>query len=545
MCENEHRVIKGRFGSSLKHGRAHAEDHRRWTRRDFLSGLGALSAGALLLGKTPVQAYGMSPLLNKLNQLEEDRILVLIQLKGGNDGLNTVVPFNDDLYYNLRPDIAISKSDAEAFKVSNDLGMHPSLTPLQSLYGDGKMAIIQNAGYPEPTLSHFRSTDIWQTATDHDVIKGTGWLGRYLDIQSPDFIEAPPERPLAVQIGNGSAQLFNGPNADMGMHLFSNEYFERLKDGTLYDQNAVPETMYGGEMGFLRSISNNSFRYAEAISVASSAGENSVEYPEGVDGKLDKNLSTVARLIKGNLGAKIYHVALQGFDTHSGQLEPHTELLSVLARVVDAFIQDIAIDNPDTKVLTMTYSEFGRRIGQNGSEGTDHGEGAPLFLFGEDVNGGLIGGVPDLINANNGNLPHEMDFRSVYGTILQDWFGFSSFVVQETLFGFPFQKLNFIANPSTINTEGGEQPKDFELKQNYPNPFNPATTIRYTLGQTCEVRLDVIDMQGKHVETLINQTVDAGSHEVNFDAGHLPSGTYLYRLQAGSTTQTRKMVLLR
>ncbi|MFK7843759.1 MAG: DUF1501 domain-containing protein, partial [Rhodothermales bacterium] len=262
MCDTKTIDKKLRMGSSLEHGKAHAEDHRRWSRRDFLSGLGALSAGALLLGGTPVRTFGMSPLMEQLHRMETDRILVLIQLKGGNDGLNTVVPFNDDVYYNLRPAIAIPKSEASAFSLSGNLGMNPALNPLQSVYGDGKMAVLQNVGYPEPTLSHFRSTDIWQTATDHDVIKGTGWLGRYLDVINPDFIENPLEKPLAVQIGSGSAQLFNGPNANMGMQLFSNEFLQRLTDGELYDQNDVPATKYGGEMSFVRSITNNSFRYA-------------------------------------------------------------------------------------------------------------------------------------------------------------------------------------------------------------------------------------------------------------------------------------------
>lgn len=535
---------KLRFGSSLAHGKAHADDHKMWSRRDFLSGLGALGASAFMLGATPVRAYGMSPLASELSRLDGDRILVLIQLKGGNDGLNTVIPFNDDVYYNLRPGISIPNSEASAFSVSSDLGMHPSLAPLQSRFESGEMSIIQNVGYPQPSLSHFRSTDIWQSATDHDVTEGTGWIGRYLDVFSPDFIQQPPNRPLAVKIGSGSNLLLKGPNANMGMQLFSNEFLQRLADGELYNQNNVPSTTYGGEMSFVRSITNNSFRYAEAVAEASQLGENDIDYPGG-EGKLDDNLATVARLIKGGLGARIYHVSLQGFDTHSSQLGIHGELLNTLAVNVDAFLQDLATTNPDTEVLTMTYSEFGRRAEQNGSSGTDHGEAAPLFLFGAGVNGGLIGGAPNLQNINNGNVPHQIDFRSVYATILQDWFGFSSFAVSTALFGFNYRKLGFITDPSPVDVEPTEQPAAFTLDQNYPNPFNPSTKIRFSLQQSSHVRLDVFDVQGKKVQSLIDGQMRAGAHETNFDAGRLPSGTYLYRLQTSAGVQSKKMVLLR
>ncbi len=498
----------------------------------------------MLLGTTPVRAMGMSPLMAGIQRMDEERILVLIQLKGGNDGLNTVIPFNDDIYYNLRPGISIPKNDASAFSVSSNLGLHPSLAPLEALYGDGQMSVIQNVGYPEPTLSHFRSTDIWQTATDHDVIKGTGWLGRYLDIVTPDFLERPPEKPLAVQIGSGTAQLFNGPNANMGMQLISNEFLQRLADGELYNQNAVPDTKYGNEMSFLRSITNNSFRYAEAISAASQEGENDVEYPAG-EGHLATNLATVARLIKGGLGARIYHVSLQGFDTHSAQAGSHGGLLNTVANNVSAFLQDLAGVNSDTKILTMTYSEFGRRAEQNGSGGTDHGEAAPLFLFGPGVKGGLTGGVPQLRNINNGNVPHEIDFRSVYGTILQDWFGFSQFVVQDALFGFSYERLDVIDSVAPVNEEGGEQPQQFELQQNFPNPFNPVTNINYTLMKSGSVKLEVFDLAGKRVSVLVDRSQPAGTHQVQFDAGNLPSGTYVYRLGTNEGTVSKKMVLLR
>ncbi|MEX0746596.1 MAG: hypothetical protein WD275_01265, partial [Rhodothermales bacterium] len=198
---NHDRKNAGRFGSCLEHGAAHQHDHLRWTRRDFVLGLSAAGA-TLFLGKTPVQAFSQTPLLRALSELETDRVLVLIQMNGGNDGLNTIVPIESDVYYTNRPALAIEKSDT--IGLTDDLGMHPSLSPLEPMFGDGKMSVVTNVGYESPNLSHFRSTDIWTSASDSDDVVGTGWLGRMLDTSNPDFETSPPAHPLAVQIGGGS-----------------------------------------------------------------------------------------------------------------------------------------------------------------------------------------------------------------------------------------------------------------------------------------------------------------------------------------------------
>ncbi len=396
--------LKGpRYGSSLADGKAHTVDHVRWTRRNFLTSLGLLGAGSFVLGPSRVRAYSNSPLLSQLKKLDNNRILVLIQLSGGNDGLNTVIPYNDDTYYTLRPDIAIAKNTASQLDLNGDLGLHPSMAPMESYFGEGMMAVLQNVGYPAPNLSHFRSTDIWLSASDSEIVEETGWLGRYLANAYPGFSEAPPAYPLAVQIGGAVSQMFRGPEANMGMSMISADFFERLASGAeLYDTQNIPQTTYGDEIAYMRSVVNESFQYAEAIQTAAATGTNQVEYAQ--NNPLARNLETVARLIKGQLGAKIYHVTLGGFDTHSNQLGDHATLLSRLSEALDAFMRDIALDESDNEVLAMTFSEFGRRVEQNGSNGTDHGAAAPLFLLGNGLNGGLYGDAPDLLDLQGGNL---------------------------------------------------------------------------------------------------------------------------------------------
>jgi hypothetical protein len=298
-------------------------------------------------------------------------------------------------------------------------------------------------------------------------------------------------------------------------------------------------------MGFVRSIANDSFQYASAVQTASQIGENKVEYPN--NNPLSPNLSIVAQLIKGQLGARIYHVTIGGFDTHANQGGRHGTLLRYLAEAVTAFLEDLKAENTglEDDVLVMTFSEFGRRVNMNGSNGTDHGTAAPLFLFGTGVEGGLYGQTPNLSDLDQaGNLKFDIDFRSVYATVLQDWFGLAPNIVNEVLGG-SFDALGFVSEPTSTATENEPIPQSFTLHQNYPNPFNPATTITYTLNRSERVSLRIFDVQGRLIQTLVDGTQPAGPHVLSFDAGHLPSGTYYYRLQTSDGMRTRPMTLLR
>ena len=228
MCTKHSNVP--RLGSSLAHGRAHSEDHRRWTRRDFIQRMGAGGvAASFMLGNIPVQAYARHPMFSPLRDIETDKILVILQLRGGNDGLNTVVPITNDYYYQNRPRIAISPQNT--ISLSNSFGLHPGLSSLEAAWGNGDLGIVHGVGYEDTTLSHFRSTDIWATGSDPDDFLGTGWVGRALDASYPQYDLNPPEYPLAVQLGSSSSVLLQGPMGSMGMQIVSDKVFERLAQG--------------------------------------------------------------------------------------------------------------------------------------------------------------------------------------------------------------------------------------------------------------------------------------------------------------------------
>lgn len=546
MCDHHTPAPGLRHGAALEHGAAHTDDHAAWSRRDFLSTLGlGLAGNAFLLGRTPVRAMGRPSLLSTLQALETDHVLVLIQLSGGNDGLNTIVPYGDDRYYGLRPNLSLAAS--EVLPLSDHLGAHPALAPLDALYGDGYMGIVTNVGYPDPNLSHFRSTDIWLSASDSDVEEPTGWVGRYLDDVWPDAEAPPPESPLAVQLGVNAPMLFQGADQHLGMALQNLDLFERLAaGGELYPTADVPDALYGQEMAFVRSIANDSFQYAGAVQAASEAGANSVAYPGGGN-QLAGNLAVIARLIKGNLGTRIYHTALGGFDTHANQAGQHTRLLGYLAEAVAAFQTDLGPDWRE-RVLVMTFSEFGRRPYENGSRGTDHGTAAPLFLFGGGVRGGLHGRAPALdeaaLAAQGGNLTHDVDFRAVYATVLRDWFDLDA-ATTAALLGHAFEPLPLLQTGTGTSVDRPVLPGTFRLRSNYPNPFNPSTTVAYDLGSAAPVRLEAFDPVGRRVRTLVDRIQPAGAHAARFDAHGLPSGVYLIRLTTPFGVQSRAVTLVK
>lgn len=527
-------------GSKLEHGDLHQESHDRWTRRSFLGSLGLAAGGSLMIGSTPVHALQSAPLLAHLQQEQSDRVLVLVQLFGGNDGLNTLIPFENDEYYRVRPQLSIPKFDTIPF--SDTQGFHSSLSPLVPMFEEGNMSILQSVGYPEPDLSHFRSTDIWLTGSKTEDYLNSGWVGRSMET----VLERTGELsyPLAVQLGFASPLLLRGDNRGTGMSINNPAQFQRLAgSGKLYDASNVPDTPLGAELAFTRSVANDAFRYAGAIQEAAQTGTNSFDYPRF--GGLGDNLAIVARLIKGNLGAKIYHVVISGFDTHAEQADFHSFLLQTVADSIHTFTQDLAQAGKDKEVLIMTFSEFGRRVEENGSRGTDHGTSAPLFLFGPQVLGGLYGSAPNLTDLDEfGNLKFDYNFRNVYHTVLQDWFGFSTGRTDEVI-GEEYQSIGFIANPIVTSNSEHQSPQTFSLSQNYPNPFRDRTTIEYELREAGPVSIRVYDMQGRMVDEVIQSSQPAGKHSVTFAADRLPAGTYLYLLQTAGSRVSRKMTVVK
>lgn len=486
--------------------------------------------------------------MEQLARSSSDRILVLVQLFGGNDGLNTIVPHDNDRYYHLRPIVAIPRH--EVLPLTGQLGMHPAMGALHDLFSEGEMAIVQGVGYANASLSHFRGTDIWLSGTDASTYLNTGWTGRQLEMTYPDFNTQPTNYPLAVQIGGIGSMLFAGSERDMGIAVTNTALFRRLtREGKYYDEQGVPQTRFGDEMAYLRRVANDTFRYGAAIQDASSQGSNEVNYPG--QNYLAESLAIVARLIKGRLGSHIYHVGIGGFDTHGSQGSvqgTHATLLERLSDAVVAFLQDVRAGGRHEDVLVMTFSEFGRRVEQNGSHGTDHGTAAPLFMFGPAAHGGLFGEAPSLTDLDgNGNLKYQTDFKAIYATVLQHWFGFSQ-GASETVLGNRYEPLGLVRNPSGVlvtDREAQQLPQMFVLHGNYPNPFNPSTTIPYTLQEGGSVRLDIYDVAGRHVRTLVDAVQPPGSYTATFDASGLGSGTYHYRLRTSHGEAARQMALVR
>ena len=511
-------------------------------------------------------AYGRGPLLDALVAVanETDHVLVLVQLNGGNDGLNTVIPL--DQYAALMAARAnITIDETKVLKLTEATGLHPSMTGLQQLYNDAKLAVVQNVGYPNPNFSHFRATDIWLTASDYNVTLTSGWLGRYLDEEYPDYPNGYPNAvapdPLAIQIGSVITTGLQGPTVSMGMAITSPTSFYQLVTGGV---DTAPNTPAGHELTFLRQVAQQTQQYATTIQAAASKATNlSPLYPAPGSNSLADQLKIVAQLVAGGLKTRIYVVNIGGFDTHSGQVDgtggtdtgQHSNLLSKLSVSITAFQDDLRLLGVQRRVIGMTFSEFGRRIHSNASLGTDHGTAAPMFLFGERIHVGIYGHNPVLPpNATtNDNLAMEYDFRSVYASVLKEWFKIPQTELEAVLLN-NFTTLPLVrptpkgvggSKDPVINAEGFERlPAEPGLYQNYPNPFNPVTRIKFTTkGDRVLVR--VYDEGGREIRTLADGVFSAGEHEIVFDGSDLPSGMYFYRMQSGSFQQVKSMMLVR
>ncbi len=367
----------------------------------------------------------------------QDRCLVIVNLAGGNDGLNCVVPHGDAQYYRIRPALAIARGDVLA--IDANVGLNPGMRSLKALYDKGAVAIVQGVGYPNPDHSHFRSTEIWQTAAP-ERYEHTGWLGRYFD-------EASLSRDnlfKGVAVSKVLPEVLVSDRTDIPAIPALDQY------ALVADRNAAASRAFSAEARD-RRVPFESPYLAHVMEVEGNAQRSSQELPRLVSGyttkasypatPLGRSLALAAQIVGSNLGTKAIYVEHGSFDTHVNQVATQNRLLAQFSDAVGAFYEDLAAHGNDRRVLTLTFSEFGRRIEENGSRGTDHGEASPLFLIGGGVKGGLYGALPDLGSTNMGNLRYTVDFRSVYATVLERWLGRPS----TTVLGGAFQKLPVLA----------------------------------------------------------------------------------------------------
>ena len=362
-------------------------------RRNFLSLTGTFTGGMLVLPEF-LPAFG-----SQNNLVIGEQCLIFIFFFGGNDGLNTFIPYENPLYYDLRSKIAINKD--EVIGKNKGMAFHPALKDFAQMQQNGDLSVIQNVGYPEPVRSHFRSQEIWQTATDSNKYLNEGWLGRYLDLQCNDH---QPTAGINLDSIDNLALKGVEPNAitvkDPNKFKIRNDKEENIK---LSDNP---------QLDFVRKIANSVTEGSDDIQKALAKSTSEISYPKT---GLSKNLEWIARQVKGNLNSKVYYTSLGGFDTHDNQLEIHKRKLTELNDAIFSFYTDLKKAQLLQNVTIVVFSEFGRRVKDNGN-GTDHGTAAPMFIIGGNNKSNIIGTNPNLADLDNGDLKHQIDFRSVYAT---------------------------------------------------------------------------------------------------------------------------------
>ena len=376
-------------------------------RRQFIQTSGLASAAVMIPRFLKAQENKVVSNTNK--------ILIVIQLTGGNDGLNTVVPFENDLYYNARPQISIKKN--EVLKLNNELGLNPNMQGFKNLFDDGKLCLINNVGYPEPDRSHFRSMDIWQTASNSNEYKTTGWLGRYLDEQCNNcekptqILEIDDTLSLALKGKNVKGLAMKDPKRLYSTTLdpFVNQLSKQHIIGDHEHSNA--EYLY---KTLAETVSSASYIYQ-----TSKIYKSAVTYPNHQFGK---SMKTIAELITSGVNTNVYYVSLGSFDTHFNQQKRQADLLQQLSETIKIFTDDLKISGKQDDVMMMTFSEFGRRVNENASLGTDHGTANQIFLIGNNLKKkGIYNEAPNLADLDEGDLKFSVDFKNVYSTILKKW----------------------------------------------------------------------------------------------------------------------------
>lgn len=457
-------------------------------RRKFIQNSSLIAAPFLLNGQEIFAGAGVvTPKIAKLaaQAIKYDRTLVIIQLNGGNDGLNMVI--NLDNYAQIKTVRAnVGLDETKALKLTDKVGLHPIMTGMQELYDKGKLRIVQGVSYPNPNFSHFRAQDIFFSGSPSNKVWDTGWLGRSLDIAYPGFPENYPSaerpHPPAVQIGGTLPLSLQGDQINMGYSVSSSVALNQVlapKTKTAYDND------YELELEFVRVMKDQSNAYSTELTKAYAAIATKSTLYAASGNALSDQLKTVARLIGGGLNTPIFIVNHpDSFDTHNNQVVDgnpntgvHSSHLNKLSVAISAFMDDLTLMGKSNKVIGMTFSEFGRRVNQNASFGTDHGQGAPVFFFGDAIHPGILGDSPALptVIPTNTQVPTQFDFRQLYSTVLQEWFGFDQKNVSGPIFEASFTNaLIFKSQVPLANTsmnvaamwEGSKAKVTFDITNN-------------------------------------------------------------------------------
>lgn len=561
-------------------------------RRNFLKKLPVAISIPFTLSGIPIRLMADNPLSRLAQQSSNDRVMIILQLHGGNDGLNSLIPVEAyDLYYSKRANIAIPEKkyiplDA-TLPSAAQVGLHPAMQPMKALYDQGRAAFVQGVSYRNNNGSHFRGRDIWFMGGGVDDYFGSGWVGRYLqqefspetypdDFPNPDMLD-----PLAIEMGSDVSLIFHQDgNIPASISLDNPERFFDLVnnlegfDDVEIDRRGIPPAAlnpspYWQELNWILQLEDKSEDYAERLyNVYQQGRESTVTYPETYPlnapagskrNPLTPQLKLIARLLDGGCKTKVFMVKIGGFDTHAEQVESydptmgvHAALMYHISSAMKAFQEDLRAKGLEDRVLTVSTSEFGRRIYSNGSYGTDHGTGGPIFIFGKGVKPGVVGTVPDM---TEGNIQMQYDYRQVFANLLKDWM-----LVDEAKINNDIFFKNFIDGPKEDGT-GFYEPlplanqvitgvddfisSRFILEECYPNPAKEKTTIHFRTNNTGIVTVDLFDNMGKNSKVLINDTFDPGEHRVEVDLKSVPAGTYIYQMRTGFYKEAKKLVIIK
>ena len=541
-------------------------------RRGFLKKIPIAASAPVVLNGLPVGLLAKGQLQQVVSSSDNDKVLVLIQLHGGNDGLNAVIPIDQYAqYFNLRPNIAIPDNGSRGYipldstlDVGDQVGLHPDMVGTKNLYDQGKAAIVQGVSYENHNGSHFRSRDIMFMGGDYDDYLGSGWMGRYLDYCFPNYPDAYPTTempdPLGLEIGNSVSLAFHRDNG-IPTAVAANDpegFFDLINNTGGLPPDAVLDTHYGQEVQWIMDIEANSNQYADRLKEVFDNGSNTagVTYPETyplaagrLNNPLSPQLKLIARMISGGSKTKIFLARIGGFDTHGNQVESydptlgnHAALLYHISAAVEAFQNDLQGLGLEDRVVTATFSEFGRRAASNASYGTDHGNAAPMFVFGKAVKPGIIGTNPDLESLSGNNIPMQVDYRQVFTTILHDFMEAPDEAMVQTLFdSFLDKKLDLFSTLVT-STRDDFISKRFKLHSAYPNPVRDRTTFSYYINTSVQVDMELFDTGGRRIRSLISEKQGVGEHRVTLDLSDLKPGTYVYRMKAGPLDTAKKLI---
>ena len=485
--------------------------------------------------------------LYQLMNLENDKVLVLIQLQGGNDGIATLIPLE---HYGKLSDVRANLMVPEnrLLKLDDETAFHPNCSGMRNLFDEGKLGIVHSVGYPNQNRSHFRSTDIWTSASAADEYDSRGWLGKYFDTQYPGFPEGYPNadtpHPIAITMSSLTSETCQGIASNYSMALNDPFSLTPLSQG---QGSQAPDTPYGHELSFIRDAIAQTNAYSDEITDAANSGRSMATYP---DTRLATQLKNVATLISGGLETKIYVCNIGGFDTHANQVVQgdasvgqHANLLEQVSTAITAFQNDLQMLGLEERVIGMTFSEFGRQIASNESLGSDHGTAAPLFIFGSCVQPGFTGvnpEIPDIVAPQEG-VAMQIDFRDVYGTVLTDWFQVEEQEVKDLLFE-DFNRLPLLKDCHDItSTEEFETVLEFSA---FPNPFTHNVKVEFELPRT-HARLSILDARGSEVLVAFDRDLSGGKHRFNLETSSLPAGNYYVRLKSDLGQMTKMIVKVR